>query len=189
MKRQPPTMRLQRIGAISWSKLFHNWENGEAKQIGWIRHYRDRGFSSWREWRTTAYQGLRPQKRKWTLYKVERPEQVVPAWFIGPFRGWRIHYHGRAVTFRTLARRPAIQRNVKIKSIERNFPKSTQLIGVIWRNRIVVIEGTHRACAVALAAQQQKNIKTSLTIALTPLSGTMPSLSSGYKNQQPKKKQ
>lgn len=177
------TTGLKSLGPISWSKLFRAWEKREARQTGWIRHYRERGFSSWREWRTNAYKVLNPQQRPWILYHVDRPELIVPTWYIGPFQGWKKHYRGQAVTFRTLAKWPTIQRHGKVASIVRRFPSTTQLLGVIWHGKIVVIEGTHRACAVAIAARRGKKLRTSMTIALTPLTGKVPDLSSGQKRR------
>ncbi len=178
MKKQAPD-NLHQIGPVSWPTLFRAWEKREASSAGWIRHYRRRGFSSWREWRMTAYKDLHPERRKWILYRVEHPEIVVPPWFGGPFRGWRKHYRGRAVTFKTLALRRSIRAHAYVLGLVKNFPRTTQLLGVRQKGKIVVIEGMHRACAVALAAQSGKKIRTSLTIALTPLTGRLPNLSSG----------
>ncbi len=172
---------LTKISSVSWPTLFRAWEKCEASQTGWQRHYRERGFASWREWRTAAYRRLKPTTRKWIVYKVDHPELVVPTWFGGPFRGWRKHYQGSAVTFKTLALRQSIRHHGKVLSIMKNFPRMTQLLGVVWKGRIVVIEGMHRACAVALSAKQGKKLKTSMTIALTTLSGKPPNLSSGRK--------
>ncbi len=179
--RNKTTDNLQQVGPVTWPTLFRAWEKREASQAGWIRHYRGRGYASWREWRTTAYADLKPQQRQWTLYRVQQPELVVPGWCGGPFRGWRKHYRGHMITFRTLSQRRLIQNNGKVKSIIRKFPTTTQMLGVIWRGKIVVIEGMHRACAVVLAARQGKKINTSMTIALTPWSGRLPNLSSGQK--------
>lgn len=115
------------------------------------------------------------------MYKVTNPEIAIPKWFGGPFRGWQKHYHSQAVTFKTLATRRAIQKHGYVLRLVKYFPRTTQLLGVIWRGKIVVIEGMHRACAVALAARQGRKIKTSVTIALTPLVGEMPNLSSRSK--------
>ncbi len=177
--RKQATDNLHKIGIVSWPKLFRAWERREATSAGWIRLYRSRGFSSWREWRMTACKDLHPERRKWILYKVEHPEIVVPTWFGGPFRGWRKHYRGRAVTFKTLVSRRSIRAHTYVLGLEKSFPRTTQLLGVRQKGKIVVIEGMHRACAVALAAQSRKKLRTSLTLALTPLSGKLPNLSAG----------
>ncbi len=179
MKRSPLN-ELKPLGRISWAKLWRAWEQREAKQPGWIRHYRQRGYPSWRAWRTKAYAKLRPGQRPWTLYAVSHPEQSVPTWFGGPFKGWRKHYRGRPVTFRTLAGRRSIQTHGKILSLVRHFPPTTQLLGAVWRGRIVVIEGMHRATAIALAARKKRRLTTKMTIAITPVFGRLPDLSSGY---------
>lgn len=179
--RNSPKLRLKKIGPVSWTKLFRAWEKREASQPMWIKHYRQRGYASWREWRTAAFSDLKPQQKKWTLYQVENPERIVSTWFGGPFRGWRKHYPGRTVTFKTLAQRQAIRNNGKVLSIMHRPPTKTQMLGVIWRGKIVVIEGMHRACAVALASKKGKKLRMSITIALAPLAGPMPNLSSGQK--------
>lgn len=175
-----PLNDLKPLGRISWTKLFRAWERREAKQPGWIRHYRERGYPSWRAWRTKVYAKLRPGKRPWTLYAVPHPERSVPTWFGGPFKGWRKHYRGRSVTFRTLAGRRSIQTNGKVLSLIRRFPTSTQMLGASWRGRLVVIEGMHRAAAIALANRKRRRLNTKITIAIAPVSGRLPNLSSGY---------
>lgn len=176
--------QLQVIGKVSWSELFRDWEAREARQAGWIKHYRERGYNSWREWRTAAFRNLRPAGRTWTVYRIDQPEKVIPHWYGGPFQGWRKFYYRRqTVTFRTIARRQLLEKNGKVRQILKHFPAETQLMGVIWKGRIVIIEGMHRCCAIALTAQQGRAIKGNVTIALTSLSGHVPNLSSGHKQR------
>lgn len=177
--RRTATLRsLQRLRAVPWSDLWRDWEKREGVRREWIAHARSRGFRTWREWRAASYDRLQPAARRWTLYRVDDPARLVPTWFGGPFRGWRKYSGGSMVTFRTIAKRSAVRRNGKVLALERRFPTATQVIGLLWRGRIVIIEGMHRCTAIALAAARHKTLAGRLTIALTPLAGRLPDLSS-----------
>ena len=59
-----------------------------------------------------------------------------------------------------------IQKNKDINSIVNNFPKETVIIGLAVKGGIVIIEGMHRCCAIALMSKNQKEIESSVFIAL-----------------------
>lgn len=51
-----------------------------------------------------------------------------------------------------------------------HFPNETMLIGILWKNKVVVIDGLHRCCAVAIAATNNIKMPTKISIALAEFS-------------------
>ncbi len=52
-----------------------------------------------------------------------------------------------------------------------NFPGATTLSGLLTDQGIVIIEGMHRSCALALAAQNHKTVTTEIKICLADTRG------------------
>lgn len=183
LKHNNPGLRFLR--RLPWSKVFQIWKRQEAALPAWIRHYRKKGYGSWREWRKAGFRPLHPQRRTWYLYEINNPTRVIPRWCGGPFGGWRkIHYRGRSTaSFAQLATDPKIRRHEKIRSILRRFPKNSLMIGAMVGRRLYVLEGMHRACAIAIASAQGKTMRPRITIALTRLRRPLPDLSHPRKNR------
>ena len=59
-----------------------------------------------------------------------------------------------------------IQDHKGINSIANNFPKETIIIGLEVKGEIVIIEGMHRCCAIAMMSKNQKEIESNIFIAL-----------------------
>ncbi len=167
-KRSPDVPGLRALRGLAWSEIVDAWERQEARQPGWIRYFRGKGFTTWRAWRMHAMRSFRPATRAWTLYRVENPTRTIPAWWGGPFRGWRSQYYRGKSTMRfaDLARLRALQRHGKIRSVQRHFPKRTRMFGVLLHGRVFVLDGMHRCVAVALSAREQKTVSSTVDIAL-----------------------
>ena len=54
-----------------------------------------------------------------------------------------------------------------MEQILENFPSETTIIGIEYQGKISLFEGTHRCAAIALAAEQGKEIQSNITIVLT----------------------
>jgi len=142
---------LKYIGPIKWADIFGKWREYEAGQESWKRHWEERGFASWDEWRVAYAAPLSPDKLDWQLYEVGEPLKDFPNIYGVPTRSWVDKAYGGKTTklLKDLLSHPIITDNRKIDEIKKNFPKETMLTGLVYKNGIVLIEGMHRACAIA----------------------------------------
>lgn len=178
-------LNFEYLQETSWSEVFGYWRENEAHQARWSEHYTNLGFASWDEWRSNHVAPLTLDSRAWTLYRVVNPLQSIPDWYGGPFVSWKKQYYGDkdSLTFAELAQLPDIQQNPVIKELAAQFPVSTSLIGLVQNDRVVILEGMHRCCALALLASHGQHVTTNITIALTDFSGdSIPFLDSRKKN-------
>ena len=169
---------LRFIKNLAWNDVFNFWREGEAYIPRWIQHYKAGGYKSWDEWRKHTLSDLSYKDLHWELFEVENPMQTVPNFFGGPFRAWKARYYGRnsTVTFADLAKNEELKNSQIIREMVSNFPDKTYLIGLEANKEIVIIEGMHRCCALAIAKQNKKPIKTKVFLASAKLSGELPEM-------------
>lgn len=172
------------IRPIAWSEIFDSWKKGEAHQEMWKKHWEGRGFSSWEEWRAEYAKPFRPETLEWSLYEIANPTQELPEIYAVPSKAWIEKAYGGEKTkkFKDIAEHPLIKNNDKILAIQNNFPKETMLTGLLCGDKIVLIEGMHRAAALAAW-----NAKVPLTgkvfIALAEWPEEIPVLGGNYKKK------
>lgn len=164
---------LEKIRDLTWEEVFYIWRKNEAGNPKWQEHWENRGFKSWEEWRMQYAGPWRCAERSWALYAIIDPEKTIPKFQGGPFKTWiERHYGGKPKpTMVELAAREDMQTNQDNLNLLNNFPKETTLTGLIQDGEVVIIEGMHRCVAVALAAQQGRDLSTHITIALADASG------------------
>ncbi len=165
---------LKFITSLTWDDVFEIWRKGEEHLPHWKPHYESRGFSSWKDWRMSSAQRLKPETLKWELFELTDPSASIPSFRGGPFKGWiRDTYHGVDKPRFSEIMKDQVRRDQIIRSgfIE-NFPAETTITGLCVGDEIVVIEGMHRCCAVTLAAEQGHPIHSRILIVLA----TYPSL-------------
>jgi hypothetical protein len=170
------------IRSVSWAEVFAIWRANEASNPKWIEHYHQKGFSSWEAWREATHAPLQCSTLEWTLYQIKTPLLSIPSFRAGPFKSWqREYFQGLEIpTFKKLVQHPGLQNHAGLKDLLAHFPQATTITGLITEDGIVVIEGLHRCCAVALAAQQHKPLQTEVQIALAPwLDRSVPELGLG----------
>jgi hypothetical protein len=146
--------KIQLIRHCSWEEVFLEWYKGEGSRENWNVLARERGFASWADWRIQGYaRRFECAKADWGFYEIDDPSAVVGGWFGGPFRGWtERHYDGgEAKSFAELASRPEIESHRVIGTIAAGYPEESVIVALeLSDGRICVIEGMHRACALAL---------------------------------------
>lgn len=167
---------------ISWSEVFAGWHQREANNPGWIEcATKIKGWPDWQSWRLNTAKQFNAENLDWNLYQFENPENEIPDILIGPYSGWQAKVEKKnKTTFEELLNLPGQYEtwlnHQGVMVIHNNLPFPTELIGLIRKdtNKIVLIDGHHRAMAWAIAKKQQKHISppTSMpiTIALTELS-------------------
>lgn len=178
----PKEFKLMR--PLTWADVFEIWRRNEAQNPNWVKHYKGEGFSSWEEWRTKKVAvPLRCAEKDWHLYRIIDPLKTVPAFHGGPFKSWEEkYYRGETLpTFARLVENPEVQSHGYVKQLLADFPKETTVTGLVTEGGIVIIEGMHRCCAIALAAQRRQILETTVSIALAEVSsGDFPGTSRSH---------
>jgi len=180
---------LEFIRRLSWPDVFGIWESAEAHLPHWKPLYKERGFSTWKEWRTeTLIAGFRLSELFWGLYRISDPASVIPNFRGGPFRSWIAKvYAGRhspTPTFAEIAATEHIRGSEAVRRIIENYPSSTTLIGLSTADGVVIVEGTHRSCAAALAASEGRRLAADISLALAEYPfGSLPVLGKERKQQ------
>ena len=164
----PKNNFLKHLEIITWGKVFGFWRTNEASQPDWIRTYQEKGFNSWDDWRNTHAEQLKCKELEWHLYELTDSLKNVPSFYGGPFRTWIKYYYDRKETcrFSELANLEKIKSNKRVNSLVNNFPKETIIIGLALKNKIIIIEGMHRCCAIALINKNKKEFQSKIKIAL-----------------------
>lgn len=169
---------LRPIKSLSWADVFSLWREGESHLPRWVEHYRKSGFASWDDWRSNTLKDLGHQGLAWTLFELLDPVLHVPDFIGGPFRPWIARYYdgAKSRTFREIVKSPALRANPIVREMVTDFPKETYIVGLQTGPEIVVIEGMHRCCALALAAETNATIDTKVFMALAPYSSEVPEM-------------
>ncbi|MFH0969267.1 MAG: hypothetical protein V1804_02055 [Patescibacteria group bacterium] len=139
------------IKPIKWNEVFDVWRKGEAWQESWKKHWREQGFDSWDEWREAYAVPLSPETLEWNLYEIRYPLKDFPLIYGVPSVSWiKKAYSGeKTKQLKEILDLPIIKDNLKILSIKKDFPKETMFTGIIYKDKIILVEGMHRASALA----------------------------------------
>lgn len=132
----------------NWQNVLRAWQ--QAEEEVWRPHYEGRGFPSWEAWRLTYYADLNLHAAPWRMGTLANPE-VIADWHVGGFQGWkRYRPQGEALTtFRTIARHPDLPQNSGVHKILDGGLHATMLIALTSGEKWAILDGTHRAAAIA----------------------------------------
>ena len=163
---------------IKWRDIFSVWRSYEAYQEDWKNHWLGRGFESWDDWRENYIAPIEPEKYLWKVYRISKPSQDVKLMYGVPSRGWQEKcYEGeKTKMIKDILTHPIVTENDKVKLIMGNFPFQTMLTGVIHKDKIILVEGMHRALALA---QLNDEYKGDVVIALTEYFNDLPVIGRG----------
>lgn len=170
------------IKSLSWKEVFDTWRNLEAWQESWKEHWTERGFNSWDEWREAYAAPLHPETLSWEMYHIADPIKDLPLFYGTPTKGWIEKAYGGEMTkqLKDISNLPIITENQKILDIKQAFPKETMLTGIVHEGKIVLIEGMHRANALATWNPKTPFVG-NVTIALVQWDSSIPALGGNYK--------
>lgn len=149
---------------ITWSEILKDWEADEVERYREL--YESRGFDSWREWRQSYIDDLRLNEREWTQEQLKHPYDVIPSFVIGGYPGWHVYRpaENHLVMFADVAR-PVQEGEMSFAGSERKDVRTNEgvmrftrdlsdaIILVLQSGDLrVVLDGTHRSAAIAVAA-------------------------------------
>lgn len=164
--KQQTNQGLKLLNSISWEEAFQKWYKREGTRKEWQEVAKEKGFPDWKSWRESYYKTFNPTKLKWNLYEISL--ETIPKIFVGPYSSWAKYYKDRdKSTFKNICGK--LQGNSKVEDILKNPPKKTEFIGATDGERIILIEGHHRASAIALAEKRNKIINTKCNIVLAKI--------------------
>jgi hypothetical protein len=141
------------IRKLNWEEVFLWWYQNEGKSENWINLAKKRGYASWAEWRIEGYiRSFECQKAEWELYEISDPTRAILGFYGGPFRTWIERYYNNKKTknFFELAKNEILSKNDTIRSIMSNYPVESIIVCLDVDEKMFVIEGMHRACALAI---------------------------------------
>jgi len=167
------------IKNATWQEVFEDWRKREGNDPGWINcAVNIKGWPDWENWRQYTASQFGAEGREWKIYQIEDANKIVPEMLVGPYTGWQNRLPVKnTLSFAEMSEIPKnyeeFSKNEKVLGIIKNWPASTQFIGVIRadNNKIVCVEGHHRAMAIALAVKNGQPLKldNDVTIALCEL--------------------
>lgn len=171
---------LEYLHDVKWNDIFSVWRSREAYQNTWKEHWEERGFDSWDEWRKNYASPIKPKDKNWKIYKINDIADIQEIYGV-PSRAWIKNCYDGEITMKLgdILNHPMVKDNGKIEAILNNFPYQTMFTGIINGEKIVLIEGMHRA--LASAEMYRKNIapNTIIVIALSEHSGEIPKIGKG----------
>lgn len=167
------------IKDTTWPEIFESWKNREGNDSGWINTAtKIKGWPDWASWRQYTAAQFGAEKREWKIYRIANPNKVVSEMLVGPYTGWQNRLPVKNIlSFAEMLEIPAnyeaFSKNDKVFGMIKNWPASTQFIGIVRADnkKIVCLEGHHRATAIALVSRNNESLKIDgeVTIALAEL--------------------
>ncbi|MEK7655466.1 MAG: hypothetical protein AAB386_02195 [Patescibacteria group bacterium] len=164
----------------TYEEVFDGWREREAGNPSWIHcATKIKGWPDWESWRRFTASQIGADKREWQIFEFTEPTEEISQMLIGPYGGWQARVVEKNITsFEELLNIPEqfeiFSKHEGVLNILNGLPFTTEFIGLIRDdiNKIVCLDGHHRATAIALAKQQGKQIdfsKVKITITITHL--------------------
>lgn len=143
---------LEFVRDMTWPEVLETWR--KAEEGIWEPLFRERGFSTWEEWRMSYFDkaNIDPTTFAWKQYRIERPEEMVPQFFVGPFKGWQQYLPEGKPRARFAELNDGIASNEKVRAVLNDFPHETTMLGLVdGQGEVTLFDGSHRAAALTIA--------------------------------------
>lgn len=171
---------MELVRSTVWSEVFEGWRQREAFNPAWVRCATEvKGWPDWQSWRGFTASQIGAEGRKWQIFRFTDPLEEIPQMLLGPYSGWQSKVSRKnSISFREMledeGQREFFRRHEGVQRILQGLPFTTEFIGLVREdvNKIVCLEGHHRAVAFVLAFMEQKKMDFSgcaVTIALASL--------------------
>jgi len=173
------------INDTTWEDVFAGWRDREATNPGWIRCANEKGWPDWESWRRFTASQIGADKREWKIFEFAEPVEEIPKMLLGPYSGWQSRVSKKnSSSFEDLLDIPEqlefFGKHEGVLSMLNGLPFTTEFIGLVREDsdKVVCIEGHHRATAIALAKRQGKQIdwsgaKITIALARIPAAGCL----------------
>jgi len=156
---------MRHIKDISWAEVNKNWKDSEDNEI-WQDFYRAKGFNTWEEWREPRIKMLKLENREWNLEGTDRVIEEVRGMVCDATTRWADFYKDRNdSTFEKLKDHEFFAKHKKVVEMRENFPNGSQIIGLRNQGKIIVVDGHHRATALAGMDKNVSDPKVNFAIA------------------------
>lgn len=167
---------LKYLHSISWEDIFAVWRVSEAYQKSWEEHWVERGFDSWEAWRKNYIKSIKPEQKKWFVYRIENPLENMQFIYGTPTRGWIKKCYNGEITkqISEILTHPIITENDKVAKIRQNFPYQTMITGIVSEGKVVLVEGMHRVVTLALMGKNGEKYEGDIVIALAEQERILP---------------
>jgi hypothetical protein len=151
---------------ISYDDVMSDWV--EREESTWAEFAKNRGYDSVREWRESYLEnfGLMGLDN-WFEAQVNDLVEFIKNLYIGPYNGWRDYYNndrdnatflGNLDNSREIEEKGSIRENQRVKEFVSNFEDETCLIAVYDGVKFCLIDGHHRASALAVMIDEGKDV-------------------------------
>ncbi|MBU0624822.1 hypothetical protein KKF05_00595 [Patescibacteria group bacterium] len=167
MKKVPNNLEFVRD--LTWPEVFEIWRQNEERSDAWRKHWLERGFASWEDWRRRYVEAAGLAESSWKLYRVIDAGRTVAGFHGGSFKSWvdKFYQGVTAPTFAALTEQPDIRLHQGIRQMIETFRDPTTTISaMLTDDGVVIVEGMHRCCAVVLAAVEGKPMAVEFYLAL-----------------------
>lgn len=174
----------------SWGDIRVRWANNESQNETW----KPKGQRAWQDYRESTFNRFGTRHLRWSLFRIEKPEVVIPELTCGSFRklrkrfNWPCKYSSKYPTFRELASSNGFEK-IKLKDkiqeeTEANSSKEVRLLVeylirlmdsqdvlIIARkprgqDHLEVIDGIHYCLAFMLGLANEIKVESKVTIAI-----------------------
>lgn len=152
---------------VNYNDVIDLWVQNE-KGV-WDEFAKNRGYDSVREWRESYLEnfGLLGLDN-WFEAEVKDLVEFMKNLYIGPYNGWRDYYRNDRdnATFlgnldkpRGIEEKGSIRENLKVQNFVKKFKDSAELIAVYDGVKFCLIDGHHRASALAVMIDEGKDVR------------------------------
>lgn len=154
---------IEGLRLTSWKYVRDVWQSSEDTPET-KEKLTPHGYTTWEKWRQIMVDRLQLDELEWYECSLTDPASSVPDFYGGPFQYWQRDYYGgeHEATFRDMLRRTEKDIATDPEFDFARFQQSeaqVDLIGLIQRGRIIVMDGMHRATMIAHAAENGVPIK------------------------------
>jgi hypothetical protein len=140
---------MNKLRDSNWAEVYGEWRKSEDSE-SWKEFYEKKGFRSWEDWRWSRIKMFGLESRKWELFAPENAVEEVRSMFCDLATRWRDFCPVvEKSDFLSLSKRDELKMHPKILGLRENFPEDSWLMGFKNNDRGIILDGHHRACALA----------------------------------------
>lgn len=163
---------LEFIKSLTREEVIEMWRKSEANIEHWKPFWEAKGHKSWEEWRMKTHAVLFDKPLTWGLYSVKDPLDTIPEWYGGMFHSWNKWFYSnfpeKPPKLKDLLDHPGVNNHWFVREIAHNFQgdETVFMATHLSNGAIIIAEGMHRACAIAMMAHEKINLNAKVLVML-----------------------